>query len=345
MSLNVSNQTAYTQDIMVLPPNSFLGGEDKIIGDIHGNLSCLRSVLASIGEHDRLFMVGDLIDRGEQSGAIIPAISLFQQHHPSQIYTVKGNHELMCMRAINELEAMVSYFTEETDWDVNTEFDQSFIDTWIYDFMNRDMQTLESLYPDTDVYDLRLYITNGGAWLIYLFRHEVEQELIAIDENGKVIYREESSLLQIKKFIESLPYIIHIPGPSGFNIVHADMPLSDQELNTKISLNDFTLTSEQREYAVWAREDDSILFRDNGRDKHSTRTFVGHSIVAFGHSSVIRKTNTINLDIATFRSDMCLIVNQRAGTCELQGPGMERIYKYPALQSAFEELSLYLQKH
>jgi hypothetical protein len=151
-------------------------------------------------------------------------------------------------------------------------------------------------------------------------------------------------LLQIKQFINSLPYIIHVAGKSPFNIVHADMPLNDLEISHRCADRDFSLTNEQREYAVWAREGEGVIFKDNGRDSHSIRTFVGHSIIAFGLASVLRPTNTINLDVATYRTNLCLMVNHQAGTCEFVGPGVDQVYKYQALQSSYQQLSQYLQQ-
>lgn len=70
-------------------------GRDLVIGDVHGCFDKLRLSLRRIGfdpdEGDRLFCVGDLVDRGEQSEDVLKWLSRpwFQ--------SVMGNHEQMAM--------------------------------------------------------------------------------------------------------------------------------------------------------------------------------------------------------------------------------------------------------
>ena len=45
-------------------------GTDYVVGDIHGHFTLLQNTLKELGfseEKDRLFSVGDLVDRGEES--------------------------------------------------------------------------------------------------------------------------------------------------------------------------------------------------------------------------------------------------------------------------------------
>ena len=46
-------------------------GRDLVVGDVHGHFATLRQVLAEleVGEHDRVFSLGDLVDRGPDSTA------------------------------------------------------------------------------------------------------------------------------------------------------------------------------------------------------------------------------------------------------------------------------------
>ncbi|MDR0779853.1 MAG: metallophosphoesterase [Pseudomonadales bacterium] len=65
-------------------------GRDYAVGDIHGHFSKLETALMAIGfdtAKDRLFAVGDLIDRGPQS---TQALHWLQQ---PWFHAVRGNHE------------------------------------------------------------------------------------------------------------------------------------------------------------------------------------------------------------------------------------------------------------
>lgn len=72
-----------------------LAGRDFVVGDIHGHFSRLASALEKIGfnaEKDRLFSVGDLVDRGPESEQ-----SLQWLQRP-WFHAVCGNHEDYAIR-------------------------------------------------------------------------------------------------------------------------------------------------------------------------------------------------------------------------------------------------------
>jgi serine/threonine protein phosphatase 1 len=65
-------------------------GRDFAVGDIHGYFHLLEEILKQLGfneEVDRLFSVGDLVDRGPQSHRVLDFLSL------PWFYSVRGNHE------------------------------------------------------------------------------------------------------------------------------------------------------------------------------------------------------------------------------------------------------------
>ena len=71
-------------------------GKDYVVGDIHGCFDKLRAALASVHFNesvDRLFSVGDLVDRGPSSHEAIDWIVLPWFH------AVRGNHEQMAIEA------------------------------------------------------------------------------------------------------------------------------------------------------------------------------------------------------------------------------------------------------
>lgn len=69
-------------------------GRDLIVGDVHGCFSKLRATLADIGfdaARDRLFSVGDLVDRGPESMKVLEWIG------EPWFNAVMGNHEQMAL--------------------------------------------------------------------------------------------------------------------------------------------------------------------------------------------------------------------------------------------------------
>ena len=70
-------------------------GNDYVIGDIHGCFSQVKLELDKIGfdkSKDRLFSVGDLVDRGPESHHVLDWIS------EPWFHAVQGNHEDMAIR-------------------------------------------------------------------------------------------------------------------------------------------------------------------------------------------------------------------------------------------------------
>jgi serine/threonine protein phosphatase 1 len=78
--------------IRKLPANTV--GKDYVIGDLHGCYGLLEQLLNEVDfdkARDRLFSVGDLIDRGPDS---LRCLQLLEE---PWFYAVRGNHELMML--------------------------------------------------------------------------------------------------------------------------------------------------------------------------------------------------------------------------------------------------------
>lgn len=70
------------------------GGKDYVVGDIHGTFGKLKVVLQEIGfdeSKDRLFSVGDLVDRGPNSEEALEWLA------KPWFFAVRGNHEQMAI--------------------------------------------------------------------------------------------------------------------------------------------------------------------------------------------------------------------------------------------------------
>ncbi|MBS9403171.1 metallophosphoesterase [Halomonas sp. TRM85114] len=74
-------------------------GRDFFVGDIHGQYDLLMEALYRVSfdkQRDRLFSVGDLIDRGSES---FECLSLAFE---PWFFGVRGNHEMLAKNALNE---------------------------------------------------------------------------------------------------------------------------------------------------------------------------------------------------------------------------------------------------
>ncbi len=68
------------------------------IGDIHGSLEKLKSLIAGCRQHAddremRMVFLGDYIDRGPDSAAVVRLVMTMQAETPDSVITLKGNHE------------------------------------------------------------------------------------------------------------------------------------------------------------------------------------------------------------------------------------------------------------
>ena len=156
-------------------------GDDIIIGDIHGEITTFETVIKTLNSNDRLFIAGDLIDKGVDSlGVLEKILSVNETRAKSglvpQIYSVRGNHE--------------DIFLEYADRLLNPKN-----------------------YADNTRASFEEYrLANGGEWVDVI---------------------EASNIAVYQKFIETLPYIICVGGKNPFNIAHADLIFSDEELQNK----------------------------------------------------------------------------------------------------------------
>jgi serine/threonine protein phosphatase 1 len=75
------------------------------IGDIHGRHDLLQALLQRIGNHaggspHKLVFLGDYIDRGPDSAAVVGTVRLLQARSQPEVVCLKGNHEAMLLEVI-----------------------------------------------------------------------------------------------------------------------------------------------------------------------------------------------------------------------------------------------------
>ncbi|MDN8081182.1 metallophosphoesterase [Burkholderia multivorans] len=90
-------------------------GHDYVVGDIHGHFSGLEAALSSIGfqiDRDRLFSVGDLVDRGPESDRVLDWLNKRWFH------AVRGNHEDMAIRWPNGNMDAGNYAANGGSWNI-----------------------------------------------------------------------------------------------------------------------------------------------------------------------------------------------------------------------------------
>jgi serine/threonine protein phosphatase 1 len=76
-----------------------------IIGDIHGCAATLRRLVDDTLRpfpDDRIYLLGDLIDRGPDSKGVLDYIFELRERGLS-VSSVRGNHEEMCLQAVDDL--------------------------------------------------------------------------------------------------------------------------------------------------------------------------------------------------------------------------------------------------
>jgi len=120
--------------IQRLPSNS--AGKDYVVGDLHGCFDLLERLMAHVNfdkSCDRLFSVGDLIDRGPSS---LNCLELLAE---PWFYAVQGNHELMM------LDFFASYIVSGKLENLDDHSNNGFLvygGDWIEDHFHPDKQSM-----------------------------------------------------------------------------------------------------------------------------------------------------------------------------------------------------------
>ena len=124
------------------------------IGDVHGHYEGLMMLLEAIapGKSDRLFFVGDLIDRGPGSSQVVKFVK--QNSHSC----VRGNHEQLILDAFQ-----------------NNQVNPSALQAWLYSGGENTVASYSdaaALLEDVEwIRTLPLYIDLGDIWLVHAGVH------------------------------------------------------------------------------------------------------------------------------------------------------------------------------
>ena len=291
--------------IIQLPRN--IKGHDYIIGDVHGCNAGLRAVIADLKVHDRLFLVGDLFDRGPDSVDVYNAI-VEAKRMGKQVFATRGNHEDIFLKAM----PVLRYFKNNPTSSVNTASKQA-------------------------IYDL---FRNGGSWV---FSDIVDKDLF-LEENlrntaldafvcDEAFFTKslQIELENIQSYLESLPYIILVGDidnkRNSFIVCHADMPFDDDVLRLRLATHALILQPAEIWHVTWERPDHPKLRTSSypsGRHAGSLLTYCGHSILwkylPFETRAVRAETNHVNLDVGAYldvEMQMFLRMNHTTGKADV----------------------------
>lgn len=88
------------------------------IGDVHGCLAELDALMALLGPApaDRLYFLGDLVDRGPDSIGVVRRVRELLGRHPGSVAII-GNHEMKSLRARERGEARAGWAADASDED------------------------------------------------------------------------------------------------------------------------------------------------------------------------------------------------------------------------------------
>ena len=131
-------------DNPVIKLSSNTNGHDYVIGDLHGCYDLLEKLLERVNfdtRYDRLFSVGDIVDRGESSFKCLQLLS------KPWFYAVRGNHEQL----------MLTFFE---DYLVSR-----YIDAFAFDEEEDDSH----------------FLANGGEWVEMYFHSKTSKMIKAFD--------------------------------------------------------------------------------------------------------------------------------------------------------------------
>lgn len=176
-------------------------GRDFFVGDIHGQYSLLRSILRKVNfstDRDRIFSVGDITDRGENS---YNCLMLTQE---SWFYSVLGNHENFILN-IEEND----YFQRKT-WNKNG-------GSWWWELSEEDKKLAKKTILENYYISLSVETKMGSVGVIhaqYPFNSwPLNKDKLDNDNFHKIIWGREDILGNESKTINNIDYIVcgHTP--------------------------------------------------------------------------------------------------------------------------------------
>jgi hypothetical protein len=321
------------RDILVLEENTI--GEDYIIADLHGNAACLEGALAELKQGDRLFIAGDLTDRGEKSIGVIKLILNYQARHPDTLYVVKGNHEVNNLECI---QALADFF-EDLEKIPYSADDDSHLKSYASYFTSKETNTL-----GVQQQDIQFCLIGGGYWLLQLFRHEMMTKDLFLTKVQSLGASDKSAISKYFNFVSEFPYIIYVKGKRPFTVVHAHMPFTHVTMKEMLAQGITELSEIEKFNAANMRTSEFKEFLEQfDCDDFTMPTYAGHTIINGINSFPLHyASKTVVADVMAYQSGILLLINHTKFSCQYVGPN---VFAIPLMEADYGKILEQVRSH
>jgi predicted phosphodiesterase len=98
-------------------------GSVLVVGDIHGDFTILKSIIAGFRKNDHinhLIFLGDIVDRGSQSISCLNLLYALKITYPERVHIVRGNHEAISVNSRYGFLADITQFSDSSETNQKT---------------------------------------------------------------------------------------------------------------------------------------------------------------------------------------------------------------------------------
>lgn len=217
------------------------------MGDIHGKLKLFDQLLENAGyrpDQDKLILIGDLVDRGEDSKGVVARAIELKAAAPDNVVVIRGNHEAMMVAALTDpeseqaelwfynggVETLQSYMDEHGNMDVpeaHWEFLSS-LPTWYEDehaiYVHASLAEVERgifQHPSEAPENPELYWARNRHFFAeykgktVVFGHTITG--MAFGEKGKVWIRDSLICVDTGAYLTGILSAIELPSRAIYN--------------------------------------------------------------------------------------------------------------------------------
>ena len=190
-----------------------------IIPDIHGCQKTLQALLENtlkVSKHDKLYFLGDYIDRGPDGKGVIDYLMRLQKEE-YEVHFLKGNHEDLCVTAFeaDQKKRLFGKHPEQKEWEAVGA-----------------KETLESFGVKHPREIPQLYIDWMNACLPYI---ELENYILVhagLNFNAENPFEDENSMMWTRKFK------VDFSKSHGKKVIHGHIPVDYSFMSLVVENND-----------------------------------------------------------------------------------------------------------
>lgn len=193
-------------------------GRDFVVGDVHGCFDLLRTALANVNFNestDRLFSVGDLVDRGPSSEEVLDWLD------KPWFFAVRGNHEQMAIGVAAGRHDKVNYAINGGSWFLDLKPEKQQVIAKMLDSLPLVME-VETPYGSIGIIHAEIEGTDWNEFLHMLETVSSRNKLNALMEQA--LWARDRIRYKIVSHIENIHrvYVGHTPveGPTILGNVH-----------------------------------------------------------------------------------------------------------------------------